>query len=57
MKEFTIKIGDLINGSEVVEIQKDPFIENQIDIWVDEEEIDDFGDKGLKCIRVRYYEK
>lgn len=57
MKEFTIKIGDLINGSEVVEMQKDPFISDQIDIWVDEEEIDDFGDKGLKCFRIRYYEK
>lgn len=57
MKEYTIKVGDLINGAEVVEIQKDPFIENQIDIWVDEEEIDDFGNKGLKCIRVRCYEK
>lgn len=57
MQEYTIKIGDSINGSEVVEIQKDPFIPNQIDIWVDEEEIDDFGDKGLKCFRVRYYEK
>lgn len=57
MESLTIKLGDLIDGVEVVEIQRDPFIPNQIDIWVDEEESDGFGNKGLKCIRVRSYEK
>lgn len=57
MESLTIKLGDLIDGVEVVEIQRDPFIPNQVDIWVDEEELDDFGDRGLKCIRVRSYEE
>ena len=45
--------GDLIDGLEVTEIIDDPFISNQVDIFLDAYEKDDFGDETQKCIRVR----
>lgn len=55
MEEITIKVGDLVNGMEIVEIQeKDPFNHEQSILWTNEDEIDSFGDReriGFRVIR------
>lgn len=51
-----VRLGDLIDGAEVIEIRKDPFIPNQIDIMLDEVIENEFGDKEQKTIRIRSYE-
>ena len=51
-----VKLGDLVDGVEVIEIRKDPFVPNQIDIMLDEMVENEFGDKEQKTIRIRNYE-
>lgn len=51
-----IRVGDLIDGAEVIEIRKDPFTPNQIDITLDEWIENEFAEKGQKVIRIRSYE-
>lgn len=47
-----IKEGDLVNGVKVVSVEEDPILPWQINIWLDDYEVDEFGDKSQKCIRV-----
>lgn len=47
-----INIGDLVNGVEVVKIEQDPFLPWQINIWLDDYEVDEFGDRIQKCVKI-----
>lgn len=51
-----VRLGDLIDGAEVIEIRKVPFIPNQIDIMLDKLIENESGDKEQKTIRIRNYE-
>lgn len=57
MEEIIIEKGDYINGTKIVEINFDPFIKGQINIWVDKYEDIGFGDKGQVVYRIRKGEK
>ena len=48
-----IEVGDFVNGEEVTYINKDPFVNGQINLWVDRDEIDSFGDIS----RIKYTNK
>lgn len=43
-----IKKGDIVNGDIVIKVTKDPFIKGQIDIFVNANEINSFGDRSVK---------
>lgn len=45
-----IEVGDFVNGDEITYINKDPFIKEQINLWIDRYEIDSFGDSS----RIKY---
>ena len=51
--ETSIRVGDLVNGKEITKIEPDPFVPNQINLWTDEEIVNDFGDKEKMCFRIR----
>lgn len=57
MDEVTIKVGDSINGYEIVEIGKDPFVQGIINLWSNKFKTDDWGDKELVCFKLRHCEK
>ena len=51
--EASIRVGDLVNGKEIISIEPDPFIANQINLWTLEEKTDEFGEKGPVPFRIR----
>ena len=53
IKQFTLKVGDIIDGKEILEINKDPFISNQINIVTDNWVVNEFGDEEQQIIRIR----
>ena len=53
MEEIIIEKGDYINGAKIDEINFDPFIKGQINIFVDKYEDFGFGDKGQVVYRIR----
>lgn len=47
-----IEIGDILDGYHVTNIVKDPFVQGQINIFTDDIEVNNFGDRSPKVYRV-----
>lgn len=45
-----IEVGDYVNGEKVFSIEKDRFIKGQIDIFVNRDEVNYWGDRSLSLI-------
>lgn len=46
-------VGKYLNGYKIVRIEKDPFIEGQINLWTDEGKTGAFGDRSIVKFFVR----
>ena len=53
--ETSIRVGDLINGKEITRIEDDPFIDNQVNLFTNEQVTNEFGDMEEVVFRVRKY--
>jgi len=48
-------VGKYLNGFRIAKIEKDPFIENQINLWTDETEVDFLGNRKVVKFYIRDY--
>lgn len=48
-------VGKYLNGYRIVKVEKDPFIENQINLWTDETKADFLGNREVVKFYVRDY--
>lgn len=53
MNEITIKVGDFVNGMEIIRIEKDPFVYGQYVLWTNKTKYNWQGDGELIGFRVR----
>ncbi len=48
-------IGKYLNGYRIVKVEKDPFIQGQINLWTDDTRLDFLGDREVVKFYVRDY--